>query len=859
MREEIFEALKTETVTALSGISITTLEAIIANLTSGEKIANSPQRIATWVKILARTKNCDCLFPNGKPERENLFEVAKELDNLSEIIGEKFSSFAEVAQFLQESDSPQNGYEIALWHELAKLENECTTELSANALIGKNSAIEYALQKAELNFDNIVVAINPDAPALLSRFLKTAQKHANVFILIGAEEHMQNAFDEVGRPLAKYFENATVDISAKNTFIFSSVKEEADSVASLASCYAENAKNILGISCEQTENADIFKASFAEKDISAKIPENKKFLKSALFKLIKLAANHRENDSFIDFSRAFENPLISFWVTEKFNAPISKILEIMDDIREELVPSSTTSLVANLRERNDVERFELVNFVFECLSEISSNSPEAVVKQSEKIIENLAKSTDSLAFINFETQALDSLKNRAKEISEAFTIFRLSCAEVSELFISALQKSGSNDDDFSNSVLLNNWIEIFWSRKPHLLLCDMNDGIVPLAERENQFITDSLKCRLGLKNSSQRQARDTYMLSQLLRTRPDATQILFSVKDASEAPTIPSRILTQSDNLPERISFLFQEPQSAKLELSAPTLLALKLDKTIKPDFSMSAYKFNTYLNSPIDFYIKYILKAREIEPDKSEMDDTQFGNLFHLIMHKFALSNVKNSTDEQQITAFFNEQLNIVSQQEFGSDISAQLRVQLFTLRQKLNAVAKVQANHAKEGWQIWGHPERSFKFEIASTPVTGVIDRIDFNEKLGKYLIVDYKTYKSTSPKITQETHYEKLDEKGNPIWLNLQMPLYVLAMRSILPDCACAYFISPQDTTETAIDIWTISEEILSSAKTKMEEIVADILASKFLTDVAPKYPICPNTFALSTKTLLTLADK
>ncbi len=856
LREEIFQEIERENINAISGLSITTLETVIAELTSGQKIATSPQRIAAWLNVLAHSKNCNCIFPNGMPTRENLFETANALDNLSGIISEKLSSFADVIQFLQNDKSNSNNYELSLWRELEKLEFEYKKNLRENSLTCKYEAVTNAIKNAKLDFDNIVIAVNPDAPALLERFIESAKQHSKVFILIASEASQTHAFDAIGRPSIPFFENISIDISEKNTFIFASVKDEAQAVAELVSRYGTDAKNILGISCEQTENADIFKTAMAKKNIFAKIPEKRKFSESMLFKLIKIAAKHRESNLFLDFAKALENPLLNLWITSKFEISTSELFRLIDDIRERLVPNTTTALLENLYSKGETKNFEIINFALKCLYDISSDTPDAITNQTEELVSNLEQALNENQCTKFEKEAFVLLKDKLVEISQAFSIFKLSPVEVSELLLSALQKSGSADDT-SDAILLNNWIEIFWSRKPQLLLCDMNDGIVPLAESENQFITDTLKLRLGIKNSSQRRARDTYMLAQLLKTRPNAVQVLFSTKDASEAPIIPSRILMQAENLPERITFLFQEPTNSKLELSAPTLLPIKIDKGIPEHFSMSASKFNSYLNSPLDFYVKYILQAREIEADKSEMDAIQFGNLFHLIMRKFALSKIKSSTNAQEISSFFNSELDTISANEFGTEVSAQLRVQLFIMRQKLNAVAKVQAQHASEGWQIWGEPERRFKIDIASMPVTGAIDRIDYNQSLGKYLIIDYKTYNNVSANITQTSHYEKTDENDNPIWTNLQMPLYALAMRPIIGKCDCAYFASPQETSETTIDIWSIPENIISNAQRKMEEIISDISSGKFLDDNAPKYGICPDTFALSNKTLLTMA--
>ena len=860
LREELFELVKSGAIETISGLYIETFEEVIAQMCTAKNIASYTERIGAWLKAIEDCNQLRCIFPHALPRRENLFETAKELDCLAAIVSEKLMSFQDVLDFLKKDFLSSNEYEISLWSELSSIEKNYRKNLESCNLKCKYRTFAETIRNAKINYNKIIVAINPDAPYSLKEFLENATNYAQTFVLIAANENQKNNFDIIGRPIARVYENEPIDISQKNTFVFSSVSDEAEAVAELASQYGNQAQNILGISCQQSNNADIFKEKIARKNLRAEVPQQRKLSQSMLFKLLKASAIAQESNSFFEFVKVLENPLLSQSIAKRFSMSESAILEVADDVRERLVPSSTDALLTTLFARGESENFELLNYTNTIIAKLSSENPLLRAETAQEIIESYTRDVEDDVF-NFEKATLQALVKCSKEIDTASRIYKFCKNDVSKMIFEYIENSRGNDKDFSDCILLNDWIEIFWSRKPHLLLCDMNDGIVPLTEMENQFITDSLKRRLGLKNSVQRRARDAYMLSQLFKTRPNAVQILFSTKDASQAPIMPSRILMQADDLPMRIKFLFQEPQASKIELSAPTLLPLKINGFLDEKFSMSASKLNSYLNSPLDFYINYILKSNEVSPDKSELDSLQYGNILHLLMKKFALSEVRNSQKPSEILNFLDRELKTLGEAEFGAEMSAQIRIQLFTLRQKLSAIATIQSIHASNGWRIWGRPERTFKLTIDSMTITGAIDRIDYNKNLNKYAIIDYKTHNKFSPKITQQTHFKKLDENDNPVWENLQMPLYLLALRQLIGECECdcAFFVSPQETSETAIDFWEISDEILDSAYTKIQEIIKDIRNGRFLPETPPKYDVCKNTFDLSGKTLLSMMRK
>ena len=611
LRIEILNTLQQCGVQAMSGLKISTLESFFAELITDETCATYSQRIASWIQALTSKTPKFSIFPNGEPNRENLLEIAIELDALKGILSEKPATFAQTKTLLQQSSDIQNPYEQSLWTELSTLEKEYENNLAKMGVKCKYQALQQALSKPIFPYKKIVVAGSADVPANLKTLFENIDSSIEKFVLIPALEHQKNGFDEIGRPLPEFFENEEIDVSEKNTFVFSSVQSQAQAVASVAKAY-KNPKGVLAISCEQLKNAYFFKNAFDAVGLKAHIPEADKLSLSMTYKLLKNCVELTDIETFAKFNNTLNNPLILNFICEKFALSVSDFFAIIDDVRENFLPATPQSAIDILNEHTQESNAKILSFAYALIQAINT-SPSKAVETISAMLES-AKTTAKNFDFDFEEEALSDLKNCADELEQTQLYFKFEKKEISELLLKSLENSSSRFPDTENSIPLNNWIEIFWSRKPHLLLCDMNDGIVPLKNSENQFLPDSAMERIGIRNSTLRRARDAYMLKLLQATRSNATQVLLSLKDVGEAPIMPSRILLQTSTLPQRIKFLFREPESKNVELSMPTKIKLHINKHLPENFSMSASKFKSYLDSPLNFYLNIICLNGAVE-----------------------------------------------------------------------------------------------------------------------------------------------------------------------------------------------------------------------------------------------------
>jgi hypothetical protein len=84
------------------------------------------------------------------------------------------------------------------------------------------------------------------------------------------------------------------------------------------------------------------------------------------------------------------------------------------------------------------------------------------------------------------------------------------------------------------------------------------------------------------------------------------------------------------------------------------------------------------------------------------------------------------------------------------------------------------MQAARAAEGWKVVA-TERKMKVVYGHTSVNGRCDRIDFNPALGRWCVIDYKTWDSAERAVAFENRKDKDTGAVEREWKSLQLPLY------------------------------------------------------------------------------------
>ena len=411
----------------------------------------------------------------------------------------------------------------------------------------------------------------------------------------------------------------------------------------------------------------------------------------------------------------------------------------------------------------------------------------------------------------------------------------------------------------AEAIEVQGWLEAPWSSAKTLIVAGCREGALPSGTYDDSFLPDGAKDDLGLVTQDGRLARDAYLLSCILSSRPNAqVRLGFSRFRNQGEPNRPSRLLFACLNseLPKRSELLLKPaPRSARQDKN-DVGFKLRIPKATPKQFppkSIRVTAFKSYLECPLRFYLGTILGLRKVDPDAREIPATDFGTVMHKVLEDFAADTTHTDLrDPDPIARQLSEILDAVVPRYYGEKPSPVVRVQIENMRVRLAAAAVTEAAIRAEGWRTLKAEYRVTADDnhvLGGLPITGTIDRVDVHPEKG-LRILDYKTY--SQPKNPSKTHIgparerkhlpeaelEILTKKGDPrprSWVDLQLPLYAWLARRIWPEHAekgveVGYFLLPPDGDlgDKALEIFSLTAEMQSSAE-KCAERIAQLVKS------------------------------
>lgn len=287
---------------------------------------------------------------------------------------------------------------------------------------------------------------------------------------------------------------------------------------------------------------------------------------TALGRLLRLLGQISEGGDFNVAGELCKNPYFSEKYLPGENA--DELFADFDALFAAAIPGGTVAALDFLSSRGarlaGIKNIDLLGRALRAVSaletEISNCANPAVWLAAEIPLMAEAHFSSNRA-PNAERAAFKIFSEAAKELSgcpeNVFTF-----ADCVKIFIQRLASEASGRAGNPGDIRLLDWIDVFWSPNPHIVLSDMNDGIVPLAEPQTLLLSDSSRKILGLRNSESRRSRDAYMLWALKRSRSEPGRklsIIVPRKNTDSDPLMPSPILMCEDDLPERVKLLFKD------------------------------------------------------------------------------------------------------------------------------------------------------------------------------------------------------------------------------------------------------------------------------------------------------------
>ena len=816
--------------------------------------ATRQESLWAWVDVIRQmdVEDFPHLFPSHAPGSTRGFSaalaLARQMVTLRDMLADGDADFRDAQNQSPEKDR---------WQELATLETRMLKCLGAwklrDAVLAKREKARAPDLPAGVN--RIVIACVPDPTLLASRALENLlAAGVPVTVLIHAPASEADSFDPWGTPLSDSWAQREIDIPdwPQRLHVVDSSTEAAEVCEQAFAGHQSSSDNAALALCDATF-APALKTTFADAGWPLFDPDGSSLADTGIIRMLRVMRDlSGRGQSFEALRECVRLPGAEMFLPEKTSRhwAAGKMDELhLDHLPETLADAlflasdQQKPILKSITARLDeLQPGKLAGTLRAWLSEWLTATDEAVAMAAEA---GLAEALDAV-------ERLESHGEKPRP------------EEVFEMLAESVQAARAPAERADTVLDLQGWLEISYDPAPHLVLAGMHEECVPDGSSDDAFVPDSLREKLGLRDSRGRFARDAFLLQSALKSRAESGRVdavVARFNDAGEARK-PSRLLMRQRGaeLAALVTHLFAESTSGKTTGGAWqrdwTLDLPTVDNPYAsdPPNSISPSAIKDYLNCPLRFFLKRILKMQPFESGKREMNAMDFGNICHHAVDAFGKdASLRDSTDAAEIYAGLSELLDDEVRKSYGTRINLPLMVQVESARERLRAFADRQAADRAGGWCIVETELRvsadDVLWQIDGHPVKMMIDRIDRHEDGTRWRVWDYKT--SGKAKAPEDQHLVTWREQENrPLlgelipaggrkkerrWADVQLPLYAAFVQQHyntgeLPQVG--YISLPRAVTDVAFCPWDkFDQATLDHAMTWAVGAVEKIRAGEF----------------------------
>ncbi len=836
-------------------------EQLLADAVPVQSTATPADMLVAWIDVLRalRIHDFDAVFPVAPADQGFAWaaRLARQLTGLQATL---------VEAGLRIADVPERAGTFAesrRWQQLAQLERQFEARLAAQGRTSLHGAriAAAANDTPPEGIRRIVLAAVPDPMPLVLRRLETLCARVPVVVFVHGPDLA--LFDPWGRPLPPAWEHRSLPLESFESHVHpcADPSAQAELVSKIAQGHLRGPvqpEAMLGIAVADPEILAPLHHELGHAGIRSYDPEGTPHRRGELYRLLEVLLDLVEDPAFETAGAALRCPAVLEWLARELGPDLSPagMLEALDAIRTNHLPASIQDARAHAerhRVRRDEAPWQPAGLALARLDELVALAagpfPVGALTALARVYGHRRLRPDHPEDGGL-IAAAESWAEAARATGEA--VARSQSLGTTEAWRLALQQFGDSrafDEKPAGALELQGWLELAWEDAPHLVVAGLNEGRVPAAVVGDAFLPEPLRELLGLKTNAGRLARDAYLLHAIVssRSRHGRTDLLFGRASAAGDPLRPSRVLLLCDDaaLPARVAFLFRDiPARPGTSVAWARAWALA-PAAPRPVSTVSVTGFRDHLACPFRFYLRHVLRMREVDPRKEELDALDFGNLVHHALeglyHEPAM---RRCTDPAAVRAFLVDRLDRRARALYGTDVPVPLLVQLESARQRLGHAARIHAGEAAAGWTIHA-VERAFTCPVGPVTVTGRIDRIDMHDTTGLVRVLDYKTFDQT--KTPQATHVRRMTAReaeapppgharftspdgDDLVWTDLQLPLY---RRALAPEFGEAielgYFNLPKAATETSINLWAGFDRAWQEAADRCAEGVAAGIAA------------------------------
>ncbi|MDA3905626.1 MAG: PD-(D/E)XK nuclease family protein [Bacteroidales bacterium] len=299
----------------------------------------------------------------------------------------------------------------------------------------------------------------------------------------------------------------------------------------------------------------------------------------------------------------------------------------------------------------------------------------------------------------------------------------------------------------------------------NLIILSVNEDILPSGKMSNSFIPVDIKRMFNLPTYKEKNSVFAYHFYRLLQ-RAKNIHLLYSTTAGKLLGGEKSRFITQLMlELPEynpQSSISEQLYNFKEIKPGNRLKISVEKDKSIQEKLASIAGKgfsptaINTYINCPLKFYFKHILKISEPEQEESFIDDRMMGNIIHHTLENLFKPFINKAINLDDLSKMRNrmlEEVQIHAKSEAKGQIldSGQNLLTLKGIERYLerffDTEKKLLVENLKNGgyWTIIGLEQKLERHIILDQEglkikIFGSADRIDSWNRMLR--VLDYKT---------------------------------------------------------------------------------------------------------------------
>jgi len=813
-------------------------------------VADEACVLAGWITVLSRIdpSRYAAVFPVEPVASPGWrLGMARRFAQLQSELGEEGLGFAEVAE-----SAAASGFEVERWRQLAQLEQAFQRALQASGLehpvAARRAAAEAYAPPPSLR--RIILAATPDPQPLPLRALARAEHRIPVEVWIYGDD--PSLFDAWGRPRTDTWTARPLDLEGWSCRLHCLADPEstAEEIHRLVGA-AEPESVLLGLadpSLNPVVAECLAKASVASYD-----PEGEALALGGPARLAEILIDLAEDAPATVVRSLLQHPDTAAWL--RLESSPQALLRRFDRVFQDHL---CADLDAFRRVTGDSDLRSALDRLAELRAGLAGNTRlgHALAATLRSIYADKQVEAAQRPWIE-RAKALRRCLDEAASMADKFP--ELDPAASRSLLRHLIQRAKVHADRPREAHDLLGWLELLWNDAPHALIAGLNEGLVPESVVGDAFLPETLREALGLRTNARRFARDAYLLEALCRRRAADGRIDLLVPQAAAdgSPLKPSRLLFQGAeaSLLPRVRALFREPETTRPAIPHLRPWRLRPPEGLPFPEHLSVSQLKSYLDCPFRFFLRHILKMRPLDVESRELTPAAFGNLFHDSAAELAGLRLDGALDAATLAARLSAQADRLIGQRYGGRLSFALRLQREALMARIEAFAQRQVEDiALNGCSEILDTEREFTIEIEGVEIRGRIDRIDRRD--GRLELIDYKTAdqpadpakahlavvarKAPPAHLPEEAFFE---HEGKPYrWIDLQLPLYVLATREAgEARPGLAYVNLPKTLEHSGFARWEdFSESHLDGARACAAALVRQIKAGAFWPPLErPKY--------------------